>query len=73
MSDAELLAVAWNNGSFHKSGAGYGVKLNVADRDSHLKRHWGSIILYLGGQGQPVTVNIDSVQHYKGLSRQRLI
>ena len=33
-----FFAVAWNNGAYHTTGAGYGVKLSAVDRDSHIRR-----------------------------------
>src|SRR5215471_14992640 len=59
MPDRNFVVTAWNNGSHHPSGAGYGLKMCVADRDAWLRRQWGSVYLFLGGQSPSVTVNID--------------
>ncbi len=50
---------AWNNGSHHNSGAGYGFKLTCEDRDRFFKNEWGKIYLRLPGSGEEVEVNID--------------
>jgi hypothetical protein len=47
----EVKATAWNNGQHRASGAGYGVRLSVADRDRYVKREWKSIRLEVPGQG----------------------
>ena len=59
MPGRSFLVKAWNNGSHHQSGAGYGLKMSATDRDAHLQREWGSVDLYLGGQSRPVKVNVD--------------
>jgi hypothetical protein len=38
---------AWNNGSFHSSGAGYGFKVPIDDRDRFFERSWGSVVVEL--------------------------
>jgi hypothetical protein len=59
MPSQGFLVVAWNNGSHHPSGAGYGLKMFAADRDAHIKREWGTVDLYLPGRAQPATVNVN--------------
>lgn len=59
MAMPEVLAVAWNNGSYHQTGAGYGLKLAAADRVAHMRRAWGRIFLFLTGRREPALVNID--------------
>lgn len=58
-SEIVMIVTAWNNGSHHKSGAGYGLKLTIADRDQYFKREWGTVTLELEGYPKPVEVNID--------------
>jgi hypothetical protein len=53
-----FVVVAWNNGSHHRSGAGYGFKMSEGDRDTYLNREWGAVELHLGG-AEPARVNID--------------
>jgi hypothetical protein len=50
----EFEVVAWSNG-----GTGYGLKMSAVDRDTYLKREWGSVALYLPGRHQPTKVNVD--------------
>ena len=40
-------ATAWNNGHWHTTGAGYGLKVSVADRDRFFQRNWRTVSLRL--------------------------
>lgn len=42
-----LVWSAWNNGKHHESGAGYGLKVPINDRNSFFKKEWGSVTLEL--------------------------
>jgi hypothetical protein len=59
MARPGFTAVAWNNGSHHPTGGGYGLKISAADRDVHFERGWGSVELFLPDSNRPVRVNID--------------
>lgn len=52
--------IAWNNGKHHESGAGYGLKVPVADRDRYFRSEWKSVILELpvGASSIEVTLNV---------------
>jgi hypothetical protein len=54
-------STAWNNGSFHSSGAGYGFKVPIDDRDRFFERSWGSVVveLPLNNEFIEVILNID--------------
>jgi len=54
-----FFATAWNNGRHHKSGSGYGLKINISDALAHFKKVHKSIHLKLDGQEGEITVNID--------------
>jgi hypothetical protein len=54
-----MIATAWNNGNHYPSGAGYGLKLQVQDRDRYFLRSWKSVWLELEGYSQVVEVNVD--------------
>jgi len=54
-----MIVTAWNNGAYHKSGAGYGLKISAGDRDRYFRREWGSVILELEGVPDSISVNID--------------
>ena len=43
-------ATAWNNGGWHDTGAGYGLKISAADRDRHFGRDWETVTLRLVGE-----------------------
>jgi hypothetical protein len=54
-----ISATAWNNGRHHKPGAGYGLKISLADRDRYFRREWRNVQLRMSGAAAPITVNID--------------
>ena len=49
MNPSGFLTTAWNNGGWNRSGAGYGLKISVADRDRHFDRGWNTVTLRLIG------------------------
>jgi|HubBroStandDraft_1064217.scaffolds.fasta_scaffold3690907_1 hypothetical protein len=42
-----LVWTAWSNGKFHLSGAGYGFKVSIQDRDRYFNRTWKEVTLVL--------------------------
>lgn len=53
-----FIARTWNNGSHHPSGAGYGLKIRLQDREQFFNRNWQTVILHLDGHERPVEVNV---------------
>ena len=51
-----MIVKAWNNGQHRETGAGYGVKLNSADRGRYFQRAWKSVTLEIAGRGDPVVI-----------------
>ncbi len=62
-------AVAWNNGSHRKSGAGYGLKVSIKDRDRYFDREWTEVQLHLPTH-KSVRVNIDKQSFWGGTCRE---
>lgn len=54
-----MIVTAWNNGAHHATGAGYGLKISIKDRDRCFRREWGTVLLELPGRDDPVEINID--------------
>ena len=48
MNRESFLATAWNNGQWSTTGAGYGLKVSIEDRDRFFDREWESVTLRLG-------------------------
>ena len=42
-----LIWAAWNNGQHNRSGAGYGLKVPIQDRDRLFDKEWQSVVLEL--------------------------
>jgi len=56
---ATLIWTAWNNGSHLPSGAGYGLKVPIVDRDAHFNREWTSVTLELPGPAATSEVELN--------------
>ncbi len=44
-----MVVHAWNNGSWHSTGAGYGIRLSRETRDRNFSRGWDKVTLVFGG------------------------
>jgi len=53
-----MIVTGWNNGSFHESGAGYGIRLNADDRDRFFQRDWKTALLEIEDTKDVVEVNV---------------
>ena len=72
MANTTFSATAWNNGKWHASGAGYGLKVSVADRDRFFRKDWRSVTLHLvAGSGfVDVDVNCAKDSFWNGTCRE---
>ena len=59
MTAIKFPATAWNNGQWHASGAGYGLKVSVADRDRCFRRDWRTVTLRLAADSGFVDVEVN--------------
>jgi hypothetical protein len=50
-------ATGWNNGTWHKSGAGYGIKVGKNDRDHFFQQAWSEVQIEMPS-GVATTVRI---------------
>lgn len=65
-----MIVTAWNNGKHHHSGAGYGFKINVKDRDKYFRKDWENIFLKLEGEVEEVVVNTDKASFWNSTCRE---
>jgi hypothetical protein len=47
-----MRVTAWNNGSHHSTGAGYGIRVSPDDRDSYFSCGWDCVVVDLGTSGR---------------------
>lgn len=59
-----MKVTAWNNGSHHPDGNGYGIKLSPNDRDTFFNREWKTILVELEGESIPAEVNIEKASFW---------
>ena len=65
-----MIVTAWNDGKKYPTGAGYGLKIDAADRDRYFQREWKTVTLVLEGQGAPVEVNVDKPSFWNKTCRE---
>ena len=53
-----FIAKIWNNGRYYATGAGYGLKISVEDRERSFDRTWQTVVLHLSGFDYPIEVNV---------------
>lgn len=51
---------AWNNGQYAVSGAGYGLRVEQADRDRYFDKDWQIVWIVLPGVADEIKVHIDA-------------
>lgn len=54
-----MIVTVWNNGAYHQSSAGYGLKISISDRDQFFKREWNSVVLELEGWPQTMIIDLE--------------
>jgi hypothetical protein len=59
-----FIAKTWNNGHRHTSGAGYGIKITMQDREQFFNRSWSTVILHLNGCSRPIQANVDKLSFW---------
>ncbi len=67
-----MIVTAWNNGTHHSNGAGYGFKIDTTDRDKHFKKEWKNVILEFDGETKQAVVNVEK-QSFWGSTCRELI
>lgn len=74
MDSNSFEAKAWNNGDWHDTGAGYGLKVSVEDRDRFFERDWRTVTLRLLGErtSRVAVANVDKASFW-GTSCRELI
>lgn len=58
VSPTSVKVNAWNNGKYNPTGAGYGLRLNSADRDALFDRSWKDITLDLPNGTRSVRIRL---------------
>ena len=66
-----MIVTAWSNGSPRDTGAGYGLKLTIEDRDAYFRRSWQSVAVVFP-DGRETNVNVAKPSFW-GLTCRELI
>ena len=62
MRHEAFIGTAWNNGCPKGSGAGYGLRIPVADRDRFFKKSWRTVTLRLIGGETPRIAEVNCMK-----------
>jgi hypothetical protein len=65
-----MIVTAWNNGDHHSDGNGYGIKLDLVDRNAFFKSEWKTILIELEGESNTAEVNIDKASFWNQTCRE---
>ncbi len=65
-----FIVTVWNNGTFSKNGASYGLKISIADRDNYFKKSKRSAVLHLSGKPGTISVNTDKSSFWSPVCRE---
>ncbi len=60
-----MIATAWNNGSHRSTGAGYGLRLEKADRDAYFSRDRSAVVIRFPN-GVHAEVGVDNNSFWSG-------
>lgn len=65
-----MIVTVWNNGAHNTSGAGYGLRILIEDRDSYFQTDWEHVILELEGDPQLLVVNVNKKSFWGPVCRE---
>ena len=54
-----FLITAWNNGSYHKTGGGYGLRVSTINIKKYFNEKWKTVFIKLNGEKQYINVNVN--------------
>ena len=64
-----MKVTAWNNGSHHRTGAGYGLKIEASDRDRYFRKVWESVYVQLPN-GLQIEINTSKASFWNDTCRE---
>lgn len=65
-----MIVKAWNNGSHHADGNGYGIKISIHDRNLYFDSSWKTITVELEDDNELVEVNINKSSFWNKTCRE---
>ena len=65
-----MKVIAYNNGLHHKTGVGYGLKVNKQDRNRYFYRSWESLFISLPGRESEIELNINKAVFWNDTRRE---
>ena len=65
-----MKVTAWNDGKQLESGAGYGLKLSIDDRDKYFNKEWSTVFVELPNSKVPIEINIAKPSFWNNTCRE---
>lgn len=65
-----MIVTAWNSGKHFESGAGYGLKLSIDDRDAYFSKEWPTVFVELPNSDIPIEINITKPSFWNNTCRE---
>ncbi len=65
-----MIVTAWNSGKQLESGAGYGLKLSVDDRDKYFSKEWSTVFVELPNSEVSIEINIAKPSFWNNTCRE---
>ena len=66
MPPSSFIATGWNNDRWSPTGAGYGLRIPIEDRDKYFERDWSTVSLRLVGErtSRTAEANVDKASFW---------
>lgn len=65
-----MIVTGWNSGKHFESGAGYGLKLSIDDRDKYFRKKWSTIFVELPNNSVPIEISIEKPSFWNKTCRE---
>ena len=65
-----MVITAWNNGEHNPTGAGYGFKIGIEDRNKYFRKEWKNVFLGLKGEKEMAVANVDKSSFWNDACRE---
>ena len=65
-----MIVTAWNSGKHFESGAGYGLKLSIDDRNEYFTKDWTTVVVELPNSDVPIEISIAKPSFWNNTCRE---
>jgi hypothetical protein len=65
-----MIVSAWNNGKHFESGAGYGFKLSIDDRNEYFSKEWSTVFVELPNSNAAIEISVAKPSFWNNTCRE---